>query len=33
MELSDLKGQLDLDILQTRQLEEKLSSQLRVEVS
>jgi len=33
MELSDVKGQLDHDILQTRELEEKLGVQRQMEVS
>jgi len=33
MELSDVKGQLDRDILQTRELEEKLGVQRQMEVS
>ncbi len=33
MELNDLKSQLDQDVLQTRQLEETLGDQRRMEVN
>ena len=33
MELNDLKSQLDRDILETRQLQEKMIDQGRIEVS
>ena len=33
MELNDLKSQLDRDILETRQLQEKMIDQRRIEVS